>query len=215
MCIRDSADSAAFSGTSTGGTSVSGTLAATDGADSASFTGSGGVVYLYDRTDDTEDITGAAIMVLSPNANATNPYNAGTPTGVIIYVHGSGEDEEALLTDTLKEDCVDALLNAGYILAGANDGGWGTDASISVYAGLAKWVRENYNVSNIALWSQSMGGLSGLLSISRNRIKGVVGWLGTYPICSLAAAYNGTNGTNFSSSINTCLLYTSPSPRDS
>ncbi len=178
-------------------------LAATEsGADAFAGTGTLTAATLkYDAVNDTEDITGAAIMVLVPNSNSANPYNSGTPTGVIIYTHGTGEDQDALLTDALKEDCVDALLDAGYILAGANDGGWGTDASISVYAGLDKWVRENYNVSNVAVWSQSMGGVSGLLSLARDRIKGVVGWLGTYPICSLAAANAGTNGSNFSTDI--------------
>lgn len=199
LAATDGADTFAGTGTSSSVATLTATMAAIDGADIAAGTGT--IDALYTAVNDSEDITGAAIMVLVPAAGSSNPYSAGTPTGVIIYTHGTGEDAEGLVTDALKADCVAALLDAGYILAGANDGGWGTDTSISVYAGLDKWVRENYNVSNVCIWSQSMGGISGLLSLARDRIKGVVGWLGTYPICSLAAANAGTNGSNFSTDI--------------
>jgi hypothetical protein len=206
LAATDGADSADLTGVSSG--DITGNLAATDGADSAALLGSSGVVEIYDRVDATETVTGANIMVLVPNAYSANPYNAGTPTNVILYVHGTGEDDDALLDDAYKATCRTALLDAGYIMGGVNDGGWGTDTSINCYSGLEKYIRANYNVANVALWSQSMGGLSGLIVLARNKIPGIVGWLGTYPLCSLTAAYNGTNGTNFSSYINSAYSIT-------
>lgn len=157
---------------------------------------------IYDQVN-TTDSQGTSVMILVPNATATNPYNAGNPTGTIIYAHGVGEDQTALVSDSLKSGCVATLINAGYLMAGTNDAGWGTQSSIDCYLRLNILMRANYNVSNVCVWSQSMGGLAGLMTLTQ--LSTVIGWLGTYPICSLSAAYNGTGGTDFSSNINTAF----------
>jgi hypothetical protein len=146
-------------------------------------------------------------MVLVPNAYSAVPYNAANPTPVIMYAHGMGEDQTGLLTDSLKATVVTALLNAGYILAGTNAHGanWGNQAGVNDYAALDQYLRLNYNVSNVCIWSQSMGGCAGLLALAQNKVRGVVGWLGTYPVCSLSAAYTGTGNANFSTSITTAF----------
>lgn len=161
----------------------------------------------YTLVDTTDGLTGQNIRILVPNSNAAIPYNAANPTGVIMYHHGVGESQTALLSDSLKATCVDAFLDAGYILCGSNANGenFGSQAAINSYSALDKYVRANYNVLGVLIWSQSMGGLSGALSLTQNKIAGVVGWLGTYPLINLAAAYAGTGGTNFSSSINTAF----------
>lgn len=153
----------------------------------------------YDLVDTTDPITGQPVRVLIPNSLSASPYNAGTPTKAIIYCHGVGETQTALLSDSLKSGCVDALLDAGYILAGSNafSENWGNQNSVRAYTGLEKYLSSNYNIKGIALWSQSMGGMAGLNVLAQGQFH-VVGWLGTYPVCALSSMTTG-----FGSAINT------------
>ena len=148
---------------------------------------------IYNTVITTDTIGGENIMLLVPNSNSAVPYNSANPTRVLLYVHGYGEDHTGLTADSLKFAVRDAFINAGYILAGTNARGnnWGNQASVDSYAALAKYVGDNYNVngSGFGLWSQSMGGLDGLLALSQGKIK-AVGWLGTYPVCNLANLYS-------------------------
>lgn len=156
---------------------------------------------LYSQVNTTDTIGGQAIMVLVPSVDSDVPYNASNPTRVVLYAHGSGEDEGGLLDDSLKAGVVTGLLTAGYILAGSNERGnnWGTQTAVDDLVALEKYVRDNYNVEGVAIWSQSMGGLSGLLCLAQGKFP-VVGWLGTYPVCNLANLYSlGT----YTSDINT------------
>lgn len=155
----------------------------------------------YTRIDATDTITGQNIMVLVPNSNAAVPYNAANPTGVILYLHGSGENQTGLVTETVKFACRDALLDAGYILAGTNAHGnnWGNQSSVDDHAALEKYVRANYNVKGVALWGQSMGGLDALSVVAQGKIP-VLGALLAYPVCNLANLYS-LGG--FTSAINT------------
>ena len=141
----------------------------------------------YTRVDATDTIGAQNIMVLVPSASAAIPYNASNPTPVVLYVHGAGESQTGLVTETVKFACRDALLDAGYILAGsaANGDNWGNQASVDAYVALEKYVRDNYNVKAVALWGQSMGGLDSLSAVAQGKIP-VVGCLLTYPVCSLA-----------------------------
>lgn len=128
-------------------------------------------------------------------------YYAGSlPYPVIMYHHGVGETETALYADALKATCVQALLTAGYILCGSNAHGdnWGNAASLTDYLNLWTRVSAAYNTSSLCFWSQSMGGLSGLLSL-RNATFTVKGWLGTYPVTNLSNMYGAGAGTYFAS----------------
>lgn len=145
---------------------------------------------LFTQVNATDTVTGQNIMILVPAAGSANPYNAGVPTGVIMYVHGANETQTGLITETIKFACRDALINAGYILAGTNAHGnnWGNQISCDDYPALEKYLRANYNVKNVALWAQSMGGLDGLSVLAQAKIK-LVGILLTYPVVSLANLY--------------------------
>jgi hypothetical protein len=172
----------------------------------ANITYTASAAVKYTRIDTTDPIYSQNIMVLVPNANAANPYNAANPTKVIIYTHGVSENETALLSDSLKAGCVDALLDAGYILAGARQRGdnWGNQTAVDDLAGLEKHLRDTYNVAGVALWSQSMGGMSGLNALAQGKFP-VVGWLGTYPVCNLGAMHTSSSYTG---SINTAYSIT-------
>ena len=151
--------------------------------------------------DATDPIYGNAVRVLVPAGGAAVPYNSAVPTRVIMYCHGAGESQTAITADALKTACVEALVNAGYIVAGSNAAGdnWGNQAGTDAYAGLDKYLRDNYNVGGVGLWSQSAGGPSGLSALIQGKVKGVVGWLGTYPVCNLANMMGGA----YASAINT------------
>ena len=156
---------------------------------------------IYDRVDATDYKTGQAIMVLVPNALASVPYNAANPTNVVLYSHGSGEDQAALVSDSKKSATLTALLNAGYIVAGTAAHGpsnWGNQLSVDDLAALDQYVRANYNVGKVALWGQSMGGLSALSAVAQGKIN-VTGALLTYPVCSLSSMTSGA----FSTALNT------------
>lgn len=146
---------------------------------------------LYTQVNATDTVTGQNIMILVPASGSAVPYNAAVPTGVILYAHGADEIQTGLITDTLKFTCRDALINAGYILAGTNAHGnnWGNQISCDDHVALEKYVRANYNVKNVALWGQSMGGLDGLSVLAQAKIK-LVGILLTYPVVSLANLYS-------------------------
>ena len=176
--------------------------AASSGAKTISVTNSGGlsnpagITYtasagaLYTVVDTTDTIGGQNIRVLIPAGGSSVPYNSANPTKVVLYVHGAGETQAALLDDALKAGCVNALLDAGYILAGSNARGnnWGTQVSADDYVALEKYVRDNYNVAGVCLWGQSMGGLNSLQVLAHGKFP-VLGWLGTYPVVSLSNLY--------------------------
>lgn len=137
----------------------------------------------YTRVDDVAG--GQDIMVLVPDT-----YNPAVGAPLILYHHGLGEDDDALLDDALKLGCVTALINAGFILAGTNAHGnsWGNDDALADYIALYNYCIANYTITYTCAWSQSMGGLSGLLSVVQGTIP-YKGWLGTYPITNLADAW--------------------------
>lgn len=165
-------------------------------ANNGSLTNPSNITYtataapIYTRVDATDTLTGEAIMILVPASGATNPYNAASPTNVILHTHGAGEDQTALITDSLQSACVTALLNAGYILASTNGHGtnWGNQPCVDDLVALDQYVRANYNVAKVCIWSKSMGGLAGLSALASGRIK-CVGWLGTYPATNLSNLY--------------------------
>lgn len=161
----------------------------------------------YNRRDLTGAASSQAIMVLIPNANSAVPYSAGTATPLLMYHHGSNEDEGALLDDALKADTVVALIDAGYICCGiATGNNWGSQTACNYYPDLYYTVDLYYNLSYTIFLSQSMGGLTGLLCLAQNEVPGVIAWAGIYPAVNLGAIY--TEGT-FASAIDTAYSCTS------
>ena len=123
----------------------------------------------------------------------------------IVYHHGVGEDEGALLDDALKADVVARLLSDGYLLAGSNAAGenWGNQASLDAYAALDTYLTNNYAPTKKAIFSQSMGGCSGL-NVAHQRAADLVAWFGIVPVCSLSNMF-GNNGGTFAPDIRTAF----------
>lgn len=149
------------------------------------FDGSGHGIPTVDTVNVTLD--GQAAQYLVPE----------TPSGtLVIYHHGSSEDEGAWTDDALKAALRGALLAEGHILAASNAHGnnWGSAAALADYLALYTDAVTRYDVIKVVFLSQSMGGLSGLLCVADGTIP-VAGWYGIYPVCSLADMWADGLGT--------------------
>jgi hypothetical protein len=114
----------------------------------------------------------------------------------VVYHHGVGEDYTSITGDSLKTDLVNRLTDDGYLMASSTAGGvnCGNQLALDSYAALQSYLVTNYAPDGTAIFSQSMGGLSGLLSAA-TRFTGLLAWFGIYPVCSLANMFGGNAGT--------------------
>lgn len=119
------------------------------------------------------------------------PANGGNP--LAVYVHGASEDKTAPLTRPGKPVLIEAMSDAGWIVASIDARGenWGNAASVGDYLALLAWLRANYSLTGVeVLVAQSMGGLDGFSVMAQEQsIAGLVGW---FPVCSLAQMFPGT-----------------------
>ena len=143
-----------------------------------------------------ESIVSPGVSAQSSTVLVPSTYNASNGAPLVIYHHGVGEGGDAITADALKLATVQELTIAGYIVAGSAAYGenLGNSNSLTAYVDLYTYVTETYNVTRTVAWSQSMGGMSGLLSISDGSIP-YVGWLGTYPVCDLRWMYDNGYST--------------------
>ena len=121
-------------------------------------------------------------------------------SSAVVYHHGVGENAGSLTSDTLKAGVVDRLLTDGYLLASSSAAGdnWGNQAGLDAYTALQAYLVTNYAPAKTAIFSQSMGGCTGLLTAA-NGFAGLCAWFGIYPVCNLANMFGGNSGTYASS----------------
>jgi hypothetical protein len=115
---------------------------------------------------------------------------------VILYVHGSGEDEDAPMTDVLKVPTIRVFLSQGWgiISCYAQGNNWGNPASLADYYTLIAWAATQYTWSEIDIFAQSMGGLNGLQLFMHD--SQFDKFLGIYPVTNLADMYAGAFKTD-------------------
>jgi hypothetical protein len=111
---------------------------------------------------------------------------------VVVYLHGSGENQDAMVTDPLKRPLSRALLDHGYSIAAsyAHGENWGDPASVADYTRLIARLRGE-GLTKLYILAQSMGGLDALQLIPRETITA---WAAIYPVVdvrSLARAIRG------------------------
>lgn len=118
-------------------------------------------------------------------------YATAKPSPLVIYHGGVGETASASRTDALKQSLIQAILDAGYIVAASNAHGdnWGNDDALADYLELYRFTRLCLDISRTVLLSQSMGGCSGLLTAA-DRPFAIKGWAGIYPVCDLRSIYD-------------------------
>jgi len=132
-------------------------------------------------------LSGQAVEILLPE---TAPTPAESNGRLVIYHHGSGENQTSMRTDTRKTTIKEAMLNDGYTIASSNAHGsnWGNPASVDDYETLVAYMLANYTFTHVLHLSQSMGGLSGLTTVAGG-VAQADGWAGIYPACNLADIY--------------------------
>lgn len=87
-------------------------------------------------------------------------YDPRRPAPVVLYHHQSiTGNQNVPWSESRARPVTNALLNAGYIVAAANDGGdrWGNQASLDNYHDLYKYVRANFSTGPLFLLGVSMG----------------------------------------------------------
>jgi len=105
---------------------------------------------------------------------------------VILYVHGSGEDQDAFMHSSDKHNTKMAFIKAGFgvieCLASGNN--WGNQTSLTDYQTLITWAKSIIPFTDLNIYAQSMGGLTGMhLFMTDTSINKFVG---IYPALSLA-----------------------------
>lgn len=77
---------------------------------------------------------------------------------------------------------------AGYLCAStlAQNYNWGNPQSVEDYMDLFNLAAARYRITRTVIWAGSMGGLAGLTIAGSRRIPSLKGFLGMYPVCSLA-----------------------------
>lgn len=191
--------------------SPGGNLVVGDFGDMAGFPWFGCIddVRIYNRA-----LSALEVSTLTANINFTQTNTTGdlmyfpvknhSPTNLVQYVGGHGEDCTYLEADPIKHNLIYALLTNGWAVMAGSGGisSWGNASAIAAHTNAFNWaVGVNPNFRTNVLWSQSMGGLPGLniMTTSTNYHR----WYGIYPACSLSnMCFNpAPNGVPFSNEI--------------
>lgn len=139
----------------------------------------------YTRVNITEAASAQACTILVPTS-----YSSGTPTDVVLFLHGANQAEHAPDSEVDTRSIATAVTGAGLFVAGsaARGNAWGNQASIDDVVSLERYMRATYNVRDIYLWGVGMGGVLALNLLASNRfaVKGVAL---IAPVVSLASAY--------------------------
>ena len=103
---------------------------------------------------------------------------AGTPVVLAICAHGAGGTEQTINSAAMQLTR-DAMLDRGWIVmsAFAHDRAWSNTAALLDYQRLYTWAALQWQVTDVVLHGQSMGGLTMLNVAARDaipRIRGVV-----------------------------------------
>lgn len=106
--------------------------------------------------------------------------------GLVVFVHGAGQDRWALVTQRKETGVAHALSEAGFTILTADAGlkAWGNPASVRDYSVLIDRTKTRYHLRDVFLMGESMGGLATMqLGLSRSDVRAVVAW---FPVCDLS-----------------------------
>lgn len=145
-------------------------------------------------------VSGVNGRVLVPDT-----YNSLKRTTVVMYHGGVGETETAATNDSLKEGIVQALVDAGCLVAAVNGyagDDWGNQTALDDYDAMYDFVSTRWDGDDVIILCQSMGGLSGLSAYAGNLYANVRGYVGIQPCTNLSAMF-AANAGSYASSIRT------------
>lgn len=121
-------------------------------------------------------------------------YDPTTPTRLVIYTHGLGGNAHQHYEDTNMANVSRALANAGYIVVGCNDHGnnYGNSSAVADNLLTYQYMIDHYNIGDVYVIGQSMGGLPALNIVSKNQIPNIKALVGIYPITNTSWAYGNS-----------------------
>jgi pimeloyl-ACP methyl ester carboxylesterase len=111
------------------------------------------------------------------------------PRDVVLYMHGYGSSREAVTFHNQHEFTQD-LVDDGFVVASSDAHGdaWGSKASQADYLALYRHLEQRFEVEDVVIVSESMGGIAGLNIAADRAIPELVGWVGISPVVDLQAA---------------------------
>ena len=107
------------------------------------------------------------------------------PRALAVFVHGSGQTHDAILTIDHDRAVAQELARHGYVVLATDAGGraWGDPASVEDYERLITSTESRYDVHQVDLVAESMGGLATMQLAARMQdVAAVTAW---YPVCDL------------------------------
>ena len=125
------------------------------------------------------DIGGAPATIVKPVV--------AHPRGLVIYVHGSTDDENTFITHETRVPLTEEIVGAGYEMASSRAGGdaWGNPASVAAYQALADALRTETATPATFILAESMGGVAGLLLVANHGIPDLKGFVGISAVTDL------------------------------
>lgn len=104
-------------------------------------------------------------------------------------MHGYGASHEAV-TFGNQHAFTQELIDLGFVVASSDAHGnaWGSEASQADYLALYRHVQDRFEVEDVVIVSESMGGIAGLNIAADGAIPELVGWVGVSPVVDLQAA---------------------------
>ncbi len=122
-------------------------------------------------------------------------YSVVAENKAILFFHGHGSNETDLSQESNYVKIQKALVNEGYIVIGVcfknSTTTWGSKNSTNAYWEALLETLNNFAISNISIFANSMGGIESLNFLSENHIK-INSWVGTSPTFNLSNNYNET-----------------------
>lgn len=115
-------------------------------------------------------------------------YDSEKTYNAIICFHGNGTNEASWSENANMIRVKNAFIEADYIVLTASYKGsnttWGSRLSTNAYYEAYKYLLNNFNVANVGIYANSMGGIESLNALSERKIKAKC-WCGTAPTYDL------------------------------
>ena len=143
-------------------------------------------------------------------------YDARMPFPVVIYCHGSGDEDELTMPATKSNGLgalLKALVDAGFIVASSDFGGttnWGNPNALTAMQDLYRTLRDSYSIGPIGFLCNSMGSQVALNTLAR-RVVPCQALYGIDMACNLAAFYAESG---YTAAINSAFGITGTAPND-
>lgn len=132
--------------------------------------------------------------------HARDDIDPESPKDCVIMCHGRPGDENTFSKNGNAQVLLHAFMDhgryvccesrAGFNVTDTGARNFGNQSALDSYRLLYEYVARNFNIENVFVLGQSMGGLSSLNTYAEQRIPNMKGWVGIAPICDLRSWSN-------------------------